>query len=271
MIRKKLEDIKRVSAIPNYPALCLKAKLFSLLKSYHHSSIEILPDEFCIKFHRSRMVQEKPMLVSELSYPPAESVKLQRANQNQKPVFYCSGDPRASLLELGLRPGDNVVLSKWLLVKSILVFPLGYSAQIFSILGADRKCPDFFPEEFKNHNEQTKSNILLTEFIFYKFTEKGDNLTYKISATIADFFYEAQKECGIVYPSIEMSANAENFAFTTELVDNCLKPLSVKSFKVKDIQDQLYTLSPLDYADSFTANGEIIWKGSVPDEEIKTL
>lgn len=263
MIGLKLKEIKRAASPPVAPISYLKKKLYAVFKGYRHSPMEISPHQSMGKFHRSRSMSEKPTHTNELSYHQfPEKVTLQRANHKKKPVFYCSGNPQATLYEIDLQPQTTIVLSKWVLTNTALVFLLGYTQEAFLALGANRRCPDFYPEVNKRHNEHSRSNIRITEFLAKEFTAAGD-ASYQLTATIAETFLDTQTECGIAYPAIGMQANAENFAFTTALVDNCLKLVSAKWLIVSGSN----TLAPLDYADSFSANGDIIWNGYIPQEE----
>ncbi|OGV52040.1 MAG: hypothetical protein A3F46_04270 [Legionellales bacterium RIFCSPHIGHO2_12_FULL_42_9] len=267
MLSLELKAIKRVANQPNVSIPYLKEKLDTIFKRYHHSPVEISPHQSMGKFHRSRSMREKPTHIGELNYPPSpEKVILQRANHAKKPVFYCSGNPRATLFEIGLQSETTIVLSKWVLIKSILVSLLGYTQETFFALGANRRCPDIFPAINKQHNEYSRSNIRITEFLANEFTVP-EKTSYKLTATIAEMFLETRNEYGIAYPAIGMHANAENFAFTKELVDNSLKIVSAKWFIVSSSN----SLIAIDYADSFSTSGNIIWKGYVPAEEQKYL
>lgn len=263
MISLELKEIKYVASHSIAPISYLKEKLYAVFKKYRHSPIEISPHQSMGRFHRLRSMSEKPSHTKELSYHQSpEQVQLQRANHEKRPIFYCSGNPQATLYEIELQPQATIVLSKWVLINTALVFPLGYTQEAFLALGANRRCPDIYPAVNKRHNEHSRSNIRITEFLAKEFTAPGDT-SYKLTATISEIFLDTQTECGIVYPAIGMHANAENFAFTTALVDNCLKLVSAKWFIVSDTN----TLTPLDYADSFSATGDIIWKGYIPHEE----
>lgn len=267
MISLELKAIKLAASQPSVSIPYLKKKLYGVFKRYHHSPVEILPHLSMGKFHRARSMSEKPTHTKELSYHPfPEKVGLQRANHDKSPVFYCSGNPQATLFEIELQPGETIVISKWVLINSISVSLLGYTHEVFLALGANRKCPDIFPEINKQHNEHSRANICITEFLANEFTVPGD-ASYKLTATIAEMFLETKNEYGIAYPAISMHANADNFAFSTDLVDNCLKIVSAKWFTVSCSN----ALTPLDYADSFSANGDIIWKGYVPEKEQRFL
>jgi hypothetical protein len=58
-----------------------------------------------------------PLLQSEISYPPANSVGFNRANCPGRPMFYCSPDPNAVFWELRSRVGQYAVLAKWVAVQ----------------------------------------------------------------------------------------------------------------------------------------------------------
>ena len=95
----------------------------------------------------------------------------------------------------------------------------------------------------------------------------GNADVYKLTATIAKIFLETQSECGIVYPAIAMRANAENFAFTTQLADNQLQLENVKWIKINKIQDiEQHTVTVLECATSFNKDGQINWRLPTKEE-----
>ncbi len=210
--------------------------------------------------YRAVKYSEMPLDVSQLSYPPVDMVRLNRANLPGNPLFYCSGDPRTPFFELNIQAGDTVVLSKWRIANEILCIPLGYSEQIFAQLCSARKCPHIIPPEKRHPNELKKPNSYIIDFFSEIFTCPEEN-RYTLTAVIAEKFLMKQLSCGIVYPTIAMRANAENFAFTPHLVNESLFLLSAKWYRVDNVDNKSfsYTVTPLKCADNFF-NGKINWR-----------
>lgn len=70
MLSIKLKALKRTAEQPKVSISYLKSKIDNLFNSYHHSAIEIPPHPSLGKFHRSRIVNNKPEHIRDLSYPP---------------------------------------------------------------------------------------------------------------------------------------------------------------------------------------------------------
>lgn len=252
---------------PNVPIEYVREKLEILLTGFAHTSIVIAPAWG--KLHRAVKYGEKPKFIKNLWYPPKERAGLSRANLSQNPMFYCSGNPMAIFYELGLKPGDMVATTKWKLKDEILVSPLGYTADAFRRLNASRACPIVVPEDKKHMRELDKTNIRIFEFIhdlFTKIVSPGDEYIYKLTAIIAEFFLTLEPDCGVVYPSIAMRANAENFALTPSLVHNRLELESVKWCRVDSVENFTFTITPLEFSDTFDKDGLLGWK-ALPENE----
>lgn len=246
----------------------LRKKINLLFKNYTHTSI-ILPQGWG-KLHRAIKYEKKPLNKTQLSYPPTINAKLGRANLTGNSVFYCSGDPRATFFELGAKSGDTIVLSKWIILNEILIFPIGYSEQVFKSLLSNRECPIIVPPSVRAPNEIIKSNIKINEFFAEKFTQiitQGNEHHYNLTATIAETFMCTATECGLVYPTIAMRANTENFVLTKELVDQCLKLVMVKWCRIDEVNGLDYKLTILECADNFNTNGEIKWRSPTQEEK----
>lgn len=99
---------------------------------------------------------------------------------------------------------------------------------------------------------------------------------YKLSIAIAEKLYlgtlhmdlvgeefEGERRFGgIIYPTIAMRANADNVALVPEFVDRFLNLEGVEWIRVDlEASDFKYQVTNLDFANSFTADGRIDWKG----------
>lgn len=192
-------------------------------------------------------------------------MSLRRCNLPGKPVFYCSGDPKATIFELDLNEGDYFVLSKWALKCPLILFPIGYTSTAFQKLNSDRSCPKVIPENVRHPNEFTKSNLEVKNFIDEKFSHFNSNLHF-LTALISDWFLSRVGKCGVVYPTTRMHANAENLALTTKLVDEDLTLQTATWYRVDAIKNLDCTVSKLMIADEFSEDGEIHWRNLKSNE-----
>lgn len=238
--------------------------------NYTHTGCYLQPHKGM--FHRAIKYIDKPMHVNNLGCPPSHLASLSRANFENKPVFYCSGDPKATLFELGIKEGDNIVLSKWTLLEEIPFLPIGYDMLSFQRLKAERECPIITSEIEMHPNENKENNKKIKRFFNEIFTDKNPNV-YCITASIAEWHFKAEpsmKPRILAYPAVGMHGNAENFVFTSDQVEKNLSLISVKWYRVKRAfisdSEAEFELLPLDYANSVSDN-QINWQGMLPEEE----
>jgi len=261
-----IKQLMRINS-PSVSIRYVREKLEILLAGFAHTSM-IIPPAWG-KLHRAVKSEEKPEFIKNLRYPPKEKAGLSRANLSRNPMFYCSGNPMAIFYELGLKAGDKVATAKWKMRDEILVSPLGYTADAFRRLNASRACPIVVPEDKKHMRELDKTNKRIFEFIhdlFTKIVSPGDEYIYKLTAIIAEFFLTLEPDCGVVYPSIAMRANAENFALTPSLVHNRLELESVKWCRVDSVENFTFTITPLEFSDTVDKDGRLTWK-ALPENE----
>jgi len=216
--------------------------------------------------YRGIQWQKKPCAMHQLSYPPKEKVnKLHRAGRPQQPLFYCSFDRNAVFYELGVAAGDRVVVSQWQCIGSLLVNNVGYRPDILKTLGSNRECPSWgnviCPKEFETHN------TLVGGFFAHEFTKKvpvGQEHLYKLSVAIAEQHFQHDMFDGLLYPAIAMSGNTDNLAIKPIPVEKKLSLKKVEYFQVDDCSDNSYKMTMLDFANSFSSDGKIEWKGRLP-------
>ncbi|MFI4957383.1 MAG: hypothetical protein ACHQAX_09285 [Gammaproteobacteria bacterium] len=253
----------------------LKQKIVQLFRGYAHTRMNIIPGEAI--FYRSIPYSHKPQTTDRLSYPNPKKVKvsLRRANLEDQPVFYCSKDPRPTFFELELSPGDTVVLSEWHLTSDIWVSNIGYTSEVFTRLGSDRYCPNLTPSDQRHPREASRSNIRIEEFLKEKFTEHvapGNEHLYKLTAVIAGNLLTPDPEnifkLGLMYPSLAMHGNADNYALNPDLADKHLQIKRAWWLKVDEANptENFYTYSLLEYADSFSGD-QINWRSFSSQEQ----
>lgn len=80
--------------------------------------------------------EQRPTIISRLSYPPPEKVtKLQRANRVGQPRFYCSVALPAVFYELRARAGDFIALSEWEVTEPLWMHNLGFHQNTLQQMG----------------------------------------------------------------------------------------------------------------------------------------
>ena len=99
---------------------------------------------------------------------------------------------------------------------------------------------------------------------FAKQVPLGHEHLYKLSIAIAESHFSNDMFGGLLFPTIAMRANADNLALKPECVDKCLSLSKVEYFRVDENDSKNFTCTLLDFADAFEGNGQILWKGRLP-------
>lgn len=260
---KELED--RITEIENLNSINLsiddyKSKLKLLFIGYTINSINLNPG-FLI--YRGIKYERKPALLSHLSYPPINTCKMGRANRHGVPVFYGATDKNVPFYELDAKPGERMVISEWTIQKDFIFNNVGYTEAVFKGLNSARAIPSFSP--YNNSRE----NVLVQNFLAKTFSQKisdNNNYLYKITNAIAEKHYseggisDALMFKGLVYPTIRMNANADNFAITQLAIDKgFLKFEKVEYIEILKGVNDSFSYKILDVAFNI-CNKEIQWK-----------
>lgn len=272
-----LKDIEQIAAQEDFLLDDLKKAIREIFLTHKYTGIEKAPSKVGGALYRSVVIKsgEKiPQLLKRISYPPTNKTLLNRANLSEKPVFYCSGYPNATFFEIEIQPGDKVILSTWKIIEPITLIPLGYTQKIFNELNSNRNLP-YFMQVIKDNLVYNSIDTEIHEFFCTKFTRPGNKNSYRITAAIADIFY-GERDCGIIYPAMQVSANEDNIALTTSIVDKkkiqiteaiLLKVSEKKYYGPHGVNLHTANLMPINYADSFSSEGEIMWKGHIPQNQ----
>ena len=255
----------------------LKTALIPLLNGYFSSSVTSNTGEL---IYRAVPWQEKPTNKTQLSYPPAPIVKLGRANNPERPLFYGSAGCHSTILELNPKQGDRLAISKWRTNQNLNLFCVGYTETAFkgkSGINRFENLP-WVKQHAADSSSNKHGNQFLHEFLAHEFTKRvtsGKEWQYKISAAISELAINALSYgvndapaieiAGILYPSTPNEANADNVAVKCSIADLHLEFVSVQYIEVSGkTNDHLYTIQGIDYADSLSDTGDIEWKGSFP-------
>lgn len=222
----------------------------------------------------------KPTNVKQLSYPPEDKVKLGRANYLEKPIFYASAGCQSTIMELAPNQSDRIVISKWRTKQNLILFCVGYTENAFKGKVGIKRFDKlhFIKHHAENPRSRKKGNRLAHEFFAREFTKRvpeGKEWLYKISAVFSELTLNALsfglndapaiEIAGIMYPSTPNGANADNVALKCSIADKYLDFVSVQYLEItKKIDNFQYEILGLDFADSLSDTGEIMWKNSFP-------
>lgn len=219
-----------------------------------------------IELFRGIKYTEKPTNISYLTYPPKKFAKINRASRENESVFYAATTRDIPFFELNVRPGDFLVISKWITTKKIFLNNVGYTEENFANLDSNRE------NQTWNNNQNEKGieeeNTIIQNFLAKTFSQIITNSNtdlYKLTIAIAEKHFFSDMFHGLLYPTIPMKANADNLAIKPGYIDDGgLEFLQVEFIEVTKQYDFKYDINILDWANSISSNGTIEWKGRLP-------
>lgn len=227
-----------------------------------HNLIALAPISNCsvfepgVEFYRSTNHHKNiPNFIDEIWFPPENFAKLSRANREGSPMFYCSADPMVSHLEIGMKPGQLAVMSKWGTIERMILHDLGYSSKVFKRAEANRSVPDMNRDFEEDHFTDVH------DFIHLAFTEPVSP-KYELTAAIAEVHLRAVELAGIRYPAITKKANADNISLKPEFVRSSVRLLEAQLIKVDIIDQRFNTFEGEIIADlkTISPKGELKWE-----------
>lgn len=235
--------------------------------------------------------KDHKILLNELQYPPSDKATLGRLNRDGQSVFYCSASKEPIFFELpNLSDGHEIVIGFWQTLDDMIVNNIGYTEFIFSKMGAKRFIPswgvrkidDTLQEITLNENSvfaKAKEEILshdknrvLHELISKEFMREvgeSDSHLYKLTTAIAELHLRGIKNykkqfAGIVYPSIRMSANGDNFVLTPQFVDEYLEFKKASHIRITKKDGNSFSIKKLDAAIGLNDDESLKWLGRLP-------
>jgi hypothetical protein len=82
-----------------------------------------------------------------------------------------------------------------------------------------------------------------------------------VSVAIAEKLFLDNIFDGLLYPTVQMRANADNLALKPRYVDSNLMFLKAEFVRVKAVREFAFDIDVLDTATELTPDGTIVWKG----------
>jgi hypothetical protein len=166
--------------------------------------------------------------------------------------------------------GDNVLVSKWVTQDSLLLTHVGYSTAAFKLLDSSRKFAGWGGNE--DHIIGDKANREFADFLAEAFVRKvcaGQEGYYRITASIAEWLLHSDIINGLLYPTIAMKANSDNFAIKTEYFDKSIQFDHAEFDRIDGVENGQYNITILDTASEVNTGGNILWKGRLGKWELK--
>jgi RES domain len=210
-----------------------------------------------ITLFRSRIC-DKPSHISALLAPPPQITKLGRVNREGKLVLYCCTSREVPFFESRPVEGQTVAIVRWITTAPLLVNHVGYTEAAFSTLLSNRKQASWGPRAITQLNEPVSA--FLAE-VFTQIVPRGSEYKYKLSVAIAEKLFLDDKFDGLLYPTVAMRANADNFALKLRYAREHLQFERAEYARIDGVRDFAFDITVLDTATELSADGSICWKG----------
>jgi len=210
-----------------------------------------------ITLFRSR-VCGKPANIKDLWAPPPHVTPLGRVNRAGSPVLYCCTSREVPFFESQPREGETVAIACWITTAPLQVNHVGYSEAAFKTLSSVRQQAGWAPRP-ANHLNEAVSNFLAE--IFTRIVPVGSEYEYKLSVAAAEKLFADDIFDGLLYPTVAMRANADNFALKLRYANDNLRFQKAEYARIERVRDFAYDITWLDTATELEEDGAIRWKG----------
>jgi hypothetical protein len=205
-------------------------------------------------------VWQKPSFLREVSYPDANNTRLGRANRPASPVLYCSSVRESPFFEARPEVGKTATIIHWVTTARLTVNHVGYTPSVFSALKSNRPHAGWAGQRAAVPGDQINAQI--NDFLAEAFAcavPPGEEYRYNLSVAIAEGLSCDGVFDGLLYPSIAMRANADNFAIQTKYADQNLRFVKAEFIRIDAIREFAYDITIFDTATEIGKDGSIHW------------
>jgi len=200
--------------------------------------------------------------------PPAKVLSNQRCNRAGESLFYCSSARNAPFFEVHSQVGDHLVLSEWRTTARMTVNHIGYTRSTFERLRSTRRAPTWGAATPVAPLVSDSAHMIDEFFssLFAVDVREGEEHLYKATIALTEKFIPEPTAVGafcfdgLMYPTIPMNGNCENFALKSGFVERFLAFVKAEYLVVRQIESMQMKFDVLDYANS-VRDGKLEWKG----------
>lgn len=212
--------------------------LLDILESYSED-IALMPIKLFAnqKILRTRKNEDDVFgYIHELSYPPKEYARTDRASIESKPMFYASiftkevekshAYPRIisaletiPLLRAKGTSGQNLITqSVWMIDEEVHAYSFPLSSQYKRACSEINMLNSDWDKVLKN--EYSEDSIEFFSFIGDLMAKPNESCLYEITATSIDFILEHFDFDGVLYPSVQAEGQGMNICIKPDVVDS---------------------------------------------------
>jgi hypothetical protein len=219
-----------------------------------------------LSLYRAIKYADKPLLVAEISYPPKEYAKINRANDMGEQVFYCSTIKKVPFYELNADVGDKLIISRWTNVAPLILNNIGYQNEELHELARNYQME--YCENINTINQINEDNRNAISFFKNAFSKKIEAQEYKkLTIAIARKFYDTSltfknrttEWSGLLYHTTRLDGVADNIVLKKEILDFGLVIVQeIEYVEIIEVKNDRYVYKLLDFA-YMVEDGKIKW------------
>lgn len=264
-IRKAIEALRSLE-LASASIDDVKQHVRILLKGY---TISVPIFDPAVRLYRARKITPLPTSSAEIGAPPPDKVlSNQRCNRAGESLFYCSSARNAPFFEIHAQVGDHLVLSEWRTTERMTVNHVGYTRSNFGRLESTRSTPSWGPPIPAAH--ASEGTRLVDEFFSSFFSidvQEGQEHLYKATIAMTEALIPEPSEQGafqfdgLMYPTIAMHGNCENFALKAKFVARGMAFVKAEYLRIRKVEGMQMQFDILDFANSIGGCGMLDWKG----------
>jgi hypothetical protein len=218
---------------------------------------------------------KEELTIRDLSYPPSEHAKANRANRERKPIFYCADREIGAYQELEVSESDEVIVSYWKIDNPFQVFNIGKTHFMATVTTVPKSQVTDEQKAVLDSEASEVFGYFLGQLFTMPVVRGKNDYIYKLSIALAETLVEwPYKEpilCGgIIYPSTKFSLNekVDNLALTPQCADQCLKWRRAEHIKINKIRNtNAIDITRLDFCQETDDKGRLIWKGFMDKQD----
>ena len=219
-----------------------------------------------LDIYRARLFAQKPGNISELGPPPTSLVtSYGRGNTVGESVFYSTNSKGVPFYELKCSPGDRVVISKWRTSPNLVLNHVGFTEETKERLSSGRDLDDIY-SFVRDTNNYSELNEMVHEYLGVLFSQpvlpEAQETTYRLTSAIARKLTQGNVIHGVIYPTIQMSGNADNVLLKKAYFDNYVDFVHAEFIEVDQLNSARYSGTVLDSVSSINETGTLVWAPS---------
>ncbi len=218
-------------------------------------------------FWRARIIDDAPYEnVDQLDYPPANSARTGRLNDEGSPCFYVSARKETALAEVGAKEGQLVQLAGFRVLNEspVRLVVIGEYANVqksgyMHYAGRD---PDMVIAKTLNTlpREEALKKIYIDKFFAHVLADpNASDINYRFSRALAREIYSRNTSDGIVFPSVR-DRGGFNIGIKADASDRCYHNVSCIVVRMgKPRMFGLIDFEIINSAERLDEHGNFVW------------